>query len=218
VIYHGKVTPRGPAAVRELAHLIISKVSVGPMDNNAYVLRCRDSGLELLIDAAAEADRILAVCGEGPLARIVTTHQHRDHWQALADVASRTGATTLAHPADAGGIGVPTAELVEDGDRIQAGECEFEIVHLVGHTPGSIAVLYDDPTGPPHLFTGDSLFPGGVGNTHGNPEHFAQLLGDVETKLFGRLPDETWVYPGHGNDTTLGAERPHLGEWRARGW
>lgn len=216
--YHGKVSPGGPAAVRELAHLIVSKVSVGPMDNNAYVLRCRDTGEELLIDAAAEPDRILAVCGEGPLARIVTTHRHRDHWQALADVAHATGAVTAAHPADAGGIGVPTAEHVEDGDRVRVGHCELQIIHLVGHTPGSIAVLYDDPTGPPHLFTGDSLFPGGVGNTFGNPEHFAQLLGDVETKLFGRLPDETWVYPGHGNDTTLGAERPHLGEWRARGW
>lgn len=216
--YHGKVTPGGPAAVRELAHLIISKVSVGPMDNNAYVLRCRDTGEELLIDAAAEAERILAVCGDGPLVRIVTTHRHRDHWQALAEVARRTDAATVAHPADAGGIEVPTAEFVEDGDRISAGRCEFEIVHLVGHTPGSIAILYDDPTGRPHLFTGDSLFPGGVGNTHGNAEHFAQLIGDIESKLFERLPDETWVYPGHGDDTTLGAERPHLDEWRARGW
>lgn len=216
--YHGKVTPGGPAAVRELSHLIISKVSVGRMDNNAYVLRCRDTGEELLIDAAAEPQRVLAVCGDGPLVRVLTTHQHRDHWQALADVVQETGAATVAHPADAGGIGVPTAELVEDGDRIAAGRCEFEIIHLVGHTPGSIAVLYDDPTGQPHLFTGDSLFPGGVGNTFGNTDNFAQLLGDVEAKLFGRLPDETWVYPGHGDDTTLGAERPHLDEWRARGW
>lgn len=216
--YHGKVTPGGPAEVRELARLIISKVSVGPMDNNAYVLRCRDTGDELLIDAAAEPERILAVCGEGPLVRVLTTHRHRDHWQALAEVVRATGAATVAHPADAAGIEVPTDELVEDGDRISVGRCRFEIIHLVGHTPGSIAVLYDDPTGPPHLFTGDSLFPGGVGNTHGNPEHFAQLLGDVESKLFARLPDETWVYPGHGDDTTLGAERPHLDEWRARGW
>lgn len=216
--YHGKVSPGGPAAVRELSHLIISKVSVGPMDNNAFVLRCRDTGAELLIDAADEAERILAVCGEGPLVRIVTTHRHPDHWQALAELVDHTGAATVAHPADAGGIGVTAAELVEDGDRIHAGECQFEIIHLVGHTPGSIAILYDDPTGPPHLFTGDSLFPGGVGNTFGDADNFARLLGDVETKLFGRLPDETWVYPGHGNDTTLGAERPHLGEWRARGW
>ncbi len=84
------------------------------------------------------------------------------------------------------------------------------MIQLVGHTPGSIALLYDDPTGPPHLFTGDSLFPGGVGNTRGNKQNFESLLHDVETKLFARLPDETWVYPGHGADTTLGAERPRL--------
>lgn len=216
--YHGKVTPGGAAAVRELAHLIISKVSVGPMDNNAYVLRCRATGEELLVDASNEPDRILAVCGEGPLTRVVTTHRHRDHWQALADVVDRTGAATVTHVDDASGIDVPTTELVRDGDRVRAGECEFEVVHLVGHTPGSIALLYDDPTGAPHVWTGDSLFPGGVGNTHGERASFESLIGDVERKLFDRLPDETWIYPGHGNDTTLGAERPQLPEWRARAW
>ena len=92
------------------------------------------------------------------------------------------------------------------------------MIALAGHTPGSIALLYDDPSGHPHLFTGDSLFPGGVGNTRGDAERFQQLLGDVSTKIFDRLPDDTWFYPGHGNDSTLGAERPHLEEWRARGW
>ena len=92
------------------------------------------------------------------------------------------------------------------------------MIHLVGHTPGSIALLYDDPVGTPHLFTGDSLFPGGVGNTFGDQTAFAQLIDEVETKIFERLPDETWFYPGHGDDSTLGAERPHLSEWRARGW
>ena len=98
------------------------------------------------------------------------------------------------------------------------GECTLDVIHLVGHTPGSIALLYDDPDGTPHLFTGDSLFPGGVGNTFGDSDAFASLLDDVETKIFDRLPDETWFYPGHGNDSTLGAERPHLAEWRERGW
>jgi glyoxylase-like metal-dependent hydrolase (beta-lactamase superfamily II) len=98
------------------------------------------------------------------------------------------------------------------------GRCDLEVIHLVGHTPGSIALLYDDPTGPPHLWTGDSLFPGGIGNTHGNRQHFEQLIADVTTKVFDRLPDETWVYPGHGNDTMLGAERPYLAQWRERGW
>jgi glyoxylase-like metal-dependent hydrolase (beta-lactamase superfamily II) len=215
--YQGKVVPGGPAAVRELTHLIVSKVSVGPMDNNAYVLRCRATGEELLIDAADEPQRILAVCGEGPLVRVVTTHRHGDHWQALAAVVAATGARTVAHAGDAPAIPVPTDEPVRDGDRVRAGEVALEVVHLVGHTPGSIALLYDDPTGAPHLWTGDSLFPGGVGRTM-SPEDFASLLDDVEHKLFDRLPDETWVYPGHGDDTTLGRERPHLGEWRARGW
>ncbi len=91
-------------------------------------------------------------------------------------------------------------------------------VHIVGHTPGSIALVYDDPVGHPHVFTGDCLFPGGVGNTFGSGKNFASLIDDVESKLFGTLPDETWVYPGHGDDTTIGAERPHVAEWRARGW
>jgi glyoxylase-like metal-dependent hydrolase (beta-lactamase superfamily II) len=216
--YSGKVGPGGPPAVRELAHLIVTKASVGPMDNNTYVLRCRDTGDELVIDAAAEPKRILALCGEGPLTRIVTTHRHPDHWQALAEVVAATGAATIAHAADAPAIAVRTDEIVADGDRIPVGTCVLEVIHLVGHTPGSIALLYDDPTGSPHLWTGDSLFPGGLGNTHGSKGNFDQLFVDVTSKLFDRLPDETWVYPGHGNDTTLGAERPALPAWRTRGW
>ena len=92
------------------------------------------------------------------------------------------------------------------------------MIHLVGHTPGSIALLYGDPTGHPQLWTGDSLFPGGVGNTWGDPAAFASLFRDVSTKVFDRLPDDTWFYPGHGKDSNLGAERPHLSEWRDRGW
>ena len=215
--YTGKVVPGGPAAVHELAGLVVSKVSVGPMDNNAYVLRCRATGEELLVDAAAEPERVLAVCAEGPLVRVVTTHRHRDHWQALADVVTATGARTVAHPDDAPGIPVATDEPARDGDLIRFGRVELEVVHLVGHTPGSIALLYDDPRGAPHLWTGDSLFPGGVGRTR-SPEEFDSLYRDVTTKLFDRLPDETWVYPGHGDDTTLGRERPQLADWRARGW
>jgi glyoxylase-like metal-dependent hydrolase (beta-lactamase superfamily II) len=100
---------------------------------------------------------------------------------------------------------------------VRVGDVELTARHLVGHTPGSIALVYDDPTGAPHLFTGDCLFPGGVGRTT-SPEAFASLYGGVVAKLFDALPDETWVYPGHGDDTTLGAERPQLEEWRARGW
>ena len=113
---------------------------------------------------------------------------------------------------------MPTDELLDDGDSVTVGSCRLDVISLVGHTPGSVALLYDDPVGHGHLFTGDSLFPGGVGNTHGSKADFQHLINDVETKLFDRLSDETWVYPGHGKDTTLGDERPHLPEWRARGW
>lgn len=215
--YHGHVSPGGDPAVHELAHLIITKLSVGAMDNNAYFLRCRATGEELLIDAADEPDRILATAGNGPLVRVVTTHRHPDHWQALPDVVEATGAVTVAHADDAPEIFVPTAEAVRDGDQVRVGACFLRVIHLVGHTPGSIALLYDDPTGSPHLFTGDSLFPGGVGKTTSDHD-FTSLVDAVEQKLFDQLPDETWVYPGHGNDTTIGAERPHLSEWRARGW
>ncbi len=215
--YHGNVSVGGPPDVRELAGLIITKVAVGPMNNNCYLLRCRDSGEQLLIDAANEADTLLAMLHD-PLERIVTTHQHYDHWQALAEVARATGARTTAHRLDAEGIPVATDDQVEDGAEISFGRVSLKAIHIVGHTPGSIALVYDDPSGHPHLFTGDCLFPGGVGNTFGDGKNFGSLIDDVEHKLFATLPDETWVYPGHGGDTTLGNERPNLAEWRSRGW
>ncbi|MFK0256854.1 MBL fold metallo-hydrolase [Streptomyces sp. NPDC090445] len=216
--YTGAVKVGGPADVHELADLMISKVAVGPMDNNAYLLRCRATGEQLLIDAAAEPRTLLNLIGDDGIASVVTTHQHGDHWGALREVVDATGARTYAGALDAEGIPVPTDVPVEDGDVIRVGRVELTARHLVGHTPGSIALVYDDPHGHAHVFTGDCLFPGGVGNTHNDPKAFASLIDDVEQKLFGRLPDETWVYPGHGNDTTLGAERPHLAEWRERGW
>lgn len=214
--YHGHVTVGGPPDVRELPALVITKVAVGPYDNNAYLLRCRYSGEQLLIDAAAEPETLLTVVGES-LATVATTHQHPDHWQALAEVVARTGARTAAGALDADGIPVTTDIRLNDGDTLTVGDNELRAIHLVGHTPGSIAFLYDDPKGHPHLFTGDCLFPGGPGRTT-NPTDFGSLMGGLEEKVFGPLPDETWFYPGHGKDSTLGAERPHLEEWRARGW
>ncbi len=214
--YSGSVTPGSPA-VRELPQLTITKASVGPMDNNSYLLQPRSSDVALLIDAAAEPETLLELIGDLPLNRVVTTHRHADHWGALADVVKHTGAETVAGADDVEGIPVPTQRAVSDGDTVEVGDARLQVITLVGHTPGSIALLYDDPDGPPHLWTGDSLFPGGAGRTT-SPEHFSSLLNDLETKVFDRLPDETWVYPGHGADTTLGAERPHIDEWRARGW
>jgi glyoxylase-like metal-dependent hydrolase (beta-lactamase superfamily II) len=215
--YSGEVTVGGPADVHELKDLMITKIAVGPMNNNAYLLRCRATDEQLLIDAANDADALLGMIGDDGIASVVTTHQHGDHWQALAQVVAATHARTYAGRDDAQGIPVPTDVPVDDGDVIRVGNVELTARHLVGHTPGSIALVYDDPHGHPHVFTGDCLFPGGPGRTT-RPEEFNSLMGGLETKLFDVLPDETWIYPGHGNDTTIGTERPHLAEWRARGW
>lgn len=219
--YTGHVSPGGPAARRELPELTITKISVGPMDNNAYLLICRRTNDALLVDAANEPNRLWDLLGYDQtrprLRTIVTTHQHGDHWQALGAVAGSTGARTVAHPADAAALPVPPDELVEHGSVVNVGDCRLDVIHLRGHTPGSIALLYRDPPGTPHLFTGDSLFPGGPGRTT-SPANFTSLMDDLESRVFGTLPDQTWFYPGHGDDSTLGAERPKLGEWRARGW
>ncbi|OLF10030.1 Zn-dependent hydrolase [Actinophytocola xinjiangensis] len=219
--YSGHVEPGGAAARRELDALTITKISVGPMDNNAYLLVCKATQEALLIDAANDPERLSDLIGHDDnrptLRTIVTTHQHQDHWEALGAVAGAYGANTIAHEEDAKPLPVPPDRYVTQGDTIPVGDCELEVIHLRGHTPGSIALLYRDPTGVPHLFTGDSLFPGGIGKTL-TPENFTSLLNDVSSRVFDKLPDETWFYPGHGDDSTLGVQRPHLSEWRERGW
>jgi glyoxylase-like metal-dependent hydrolase (beta-lactamase superfamily II) len=221
VAYTGDVTVGGAPDTRDLPGLTVTKVAVGPMDNNAYLLRCTATGSIVLIDAANEAARLLELIGDTPVSSIVTTHRHWDHWQALAEVQSATGAVVIAHPDDAEELPVTPASLVRGGDKVVVGATTISVIHLRGHTPGSIALCYDaggDLAQTPHLFTGDSLFPGGPGNTEGDPARFGQLMDDLEERVFGELPDGTWVYPGHGKDTTLGAERPHVAEWRERGW
>ena len=215
--YSGHVTPGGPAAVHELSRLVISKMSVGPLDNNAYLLRDDATGAQLLIDAANDTERLLDLIGPEGLAAVVTTHLHPDHYQALAAVVEATGCRTVAGAVDAPAIPVPTTDPVRDGDTVSFGDSSLQVIELVGHTPGAIALYYDDPFGPGHLFTGDCLFPGGVGKTW-SAQDFQTLITDVEQKVFARFSDETWVYPGHGDDTTIGTERPNLAEWRARGW
>lgn len=218
--YTGEVSVGGPADSREIAGLSVTKLAVGPMDNNAYLLRCLRTGDAILVDAANEAGRLLEMIGDVHVTSIVTTHQHADHWQALAEVAEATGAAIIAHPDDAAGLPITVTETVPHGGTVRAGDAEFAVIHLRGHTPGSIALSYDgggELADTPHLFTGDSLFPGGPGKTV-TPENFTSLMDDLEARVFAPLPDGTWVYPGHGKDTTLGTERPHLQEWRARGW
>ena len=217
--YTGEVSVGGPVDVRELTGLSIAKLAVGPMSNNAYLLRCRASGQALLIDAAAEPQRLLELARlGGPAAEaVLTTHRHADHWQGLAAVVAQTGARTLAGASDAEGIPVPTGRRLEHGNCVHVGDAELSVIVLRGHTPGSVALYYRDPDGSGHLFTGDSLFPGGPGRTT-SPADFTSLMDDLEQRIFDAYDDEVWFYPGHGNDSTLGAERPHLEEWRARGW
>ena len=217
--YTGKVTVGGPMDVRRLPGLTIAKLAVGPMSNNAYLLRCPNTDEGLLIDAANEADRLRElVAFEGPpVSAILTTHRHADHWQALAETVEFAGAAVYAGEDDADELPVAVDERLHHGDELTVGDASLSIIHLRGHTPGSVAVLYRDPEGVPHLFTGDSLFPGGVGKTR-SPGDFTSLIDDVEQRVFAELPDDTWFYPGHGDDSTLGEERPHLGEWRERGW
>lgn len=213
--YTGAVEVGGPPAVRELPGLTITKVATNPFNNNCYLLRDAATGDTLLVDAAGDAPRLLEALGDGRLVGIVETHGHWDHQQALVEVVAATEAPVLATEADAADLPVPPDRFLTDGDVVRVGAHELTAITLVGHTPGSVALHLDIEGG--HLFTGDSLFPGGVGNTEKDPQRFARLIDDVETKLFA-LPDSTWVYPGHGSDTTLGAERPSLPEWRARGW
>src|SRR2546423_3440752 len=134
--YTGKVVPGGPPDVRELARLVITKLSVGSHDNNAFLLRCPETGDQLLIDAAAEPRRLLELIGSGGLATVVTTHAHADHWQALPQVMEATGARLLAHPLEAPALPVPPTALVEEGDSVKVGACELEVIQLAGHTPG----------------------------------------------------------------------------------
>jgi glyoxylase-like metal-dependent hydrolase (beta-lactamase superfamily II) len=219
--YTGAVTVGGPPDVREVPGLQITKIALGPFDNNCYFLRCTSTGEVVLIDAAADAAALLRVLDGAELRRIVTTHRHPDHVGALAEMVAATGAVTAAQIEDADALPVPTVERLDDGDVVRVGNAELRVIHLYGHTPGGAALLYDAGgrlAATPHLFTGDSLFPGGPGNTQNDPERFGRLMDDLERKVFGPLPDATWVYPGHGADTTLGNERPHLPEWRERGW
>lgn len=223
--YVGDVAPGGPSQTRTAGCLQITKVAVDPeMSNNCYLLRCEQTGDQVLVDAAAEPERLLELVGDAGLATVVTTHQHWDHHRGLAAVVGATGADVVVGAPDADAVteqtGVPVTRAVQHGDTVAVGACTLEVIALAGHTPGSVALLFegaDGDGGRAHLFTGDSLFPGGPGKTAG-PAEFSSLMDDLEARIFDRLPDETWFYPGHGDDSTLGEQRSQLGEWRERGW
>nr|WP_127129322.1 MBL fold metallo-hydrolase [Georgenia sp. SYP-B2076] len=217
------VTHGGPSAVHRLGGVTVRKASVSGEDNNAYLVTAAD-GAQLLVDAADDAPRLLALVAEGSgrLDAVVTTHRHWDHHRALPEVVAATGALTLAGAPDAAELPVPAGRTLTDGDTVVVGDLTLDVVALRGHTPGSVALALTEPDDGPHpgrvhLFTGDSFFPGGPGRTT-SPRDFTSLMDDLERRVFDRFDDDTRVYPGHGDDTTLGRERPHLGEWRARGW
>ncbi|WP_265446677.1 MBL fold metallo-hydrolase [Flexivirga meconopsidis] len=219
--YDGNVTPGDAPATRDLGVARLSKLSVSGMHNNVYLLTDAATGQALLVDAANDWPQIAAMIDAdgGKVTQIATTHRHADHTGALADAVTATGARTLAGADDADHLPVPVDVPLADGDRVQVGQVRLDVIHLRGHTPGSIALALTDADGRAHVLTGDSLFPGGVGATdHYDYQSFPQLIDDVEQRLFGRYDDSTWIYPGHGNDTTLGTERAQLPQWRARGW
>jgi glyoxylase-like metal-dependent hydrolase (beta-lactamase superfamily II) len=190
--------------------LIVRKMEVGTMENNVYVLECPETHDALLIDGCFEPDKILEGCKGANVVGIVQTHAHGDHVQALPELVDKLGVPVYAHPSE--GYPVPIDREVADGDVIPFGRREAKAIHTPGHTPGGICLLSGK-----HLISGDTLFPGGPGNTSGNKEKFATIIESVRTKLF-TLDDDTIVYPGHGLDTTIGKEKPHLQEWIDRGW
>ena len=190
----------------------ITKVVVGPMVNNVFVVRCAETGESVLVDAADEPDVLLPMCEELQVGDVLTTHGHRDHIQAVPAVRA-AGHRVGVGPADAELLAAYDFEIA-DGDVIEVGNLRLHAVHTPGHTPGSTCFTIE---GSPVLLSGDTLFPGGPGNTRRNPVHFATIIRSIQQRLF-TLPDETIVMPGHGDDTTIGTERPHLQEWIDRGW
>jgi len=190
----------------------ITRVVVGPLVNNVFVVRCADTGRSVLIDAADAPEVLLALCDELQVGDVLTTHGHHDHIQAVPAVRAaghRVGVAEGDAPM------LPAYDfLIDDGAVIEVGRLRLRAIHTPGHTPGSTCLQVE---GSPVLLSGDTLFPGGPGNTHRNRVHFATIIRSIQQRLF-TLPDETVVLPGHGDDTTIGAERPHLQEWIDRGW
>jgi len=184
----------------------VAKFSVGPYDNNVYVIESR--GEAVIVDGAAEPERILREVEGLRVTAVLQTHNHPDHTQALATLVEALVVPVLANPADPMPV---RAEPVQDGDIVRVGDREIQLLHTPGHTPGSTCYLLE-----PFLFSGDTLFPGGPGSTDGDPARFGTVMRSLD-RLF-ELPDDTRVCPGHGLDTTLGRERPYVEVWRTRGW
>ncbi|MGD0284984.1 MAG: MBL fold metallo-hydrolase [Acidimicrobiales bacterium] len=191
----------------------IHKVVVGPLDNNVFVVRCRVSGDALLVDAANEHERLLELCRRLGVRKVVETHGHWDHIQAVPELRD-AGYEVAVRVEDAAML--PSYDLLlEDDDLLEVGRLRLRTIHTPGHTPGSMCFLIE---GSPVLLSGDTLFPGGPGNTATDLGDFSTIIDSIERRIFASLPPGTIVMPGHGLDTTIAVELPHLDEWIARGW
>ncbi|HEX9259155.1 MAG TPA: MBL fold metallo-hydrolase [Acidimicrobiales bacterium] len=192
----------------------IHKVVVGPLDNNVFVLRCRDSGEAVLLDAANEHEQLLALADRLKVRRILETHGHWDHIQAIPAM-REAGYEVAVTKLDAPRLkDVGYDVFLDDAEVIEVGKVRLHAIHTPGHTEGSICFKVE---GSPVLFSGDTLFPGGPGNTSFDGGDFATIIQSIDRRLF-TLPADTIVLPGHGSDTTIADERPHLQEWIDRGW
>lgn len=197
----------------ENSQLEIHRYVVGPVANNVFVLRCKMTGDALLIDAANEHEKLLEICRELGVRNVVETHGHWDHIQAVPEL--RDAGYEVSVAAEDSSM-LPSYDLLlEDEAELQVGRLRLRTIHTPGHTPGSMCFAI---VGSPILFSGDTLFPGGPGNTQTELGNFPLIIKSIDSRLFSPLPPETLVLPGHGDDTTLGIERPHLEEWIARGW
>ncbi len=191
----------------------IHRYVVGPIDNNVFVVRCKLTGEALLVDAANEHDLLLESCRALGVRQVVETHGHWDHIQAVPALRD-AGYEVAVAAADAGML--PSYDLVlEDDAVLEVGRLRLRTIATPGHTPGSMCFVLE---GSPVVLTGDTLFPGGPGNTQTELGDFARIISSIDHRLFALLPDETLVLPGHGEGTTIGQERPHLDQWVARGW
>jgi len=204
--------PRRANREEEHETMRVIKLTLGPLSNNVYILIAEGRNESVIVDASFDAARIAEATAGTTVRAILLTHGDHDHIDALAALKERFDVPVAIHPADAERLAAPPDILLHEGGLISVGDEELRVLHTPGHTPGSVCFHLVGT-----LIAGDTLFPGGPGATHDNAEDFAQIIGAIRDKLF-LMPDETLVRPGHGDDTTIGAERPHLEEWVARGW